>query len=135
MTTELEQEFYDTFGIEQKVKTIPCYGGHKIVELEPYPEITAEKLLEMICILGNGKDGSKNLNLYTANEDEWFAVLKDQYNSAYCAAIDKDFKNAILKLCIYRADIKDFKNQIQQLFNKDDTHKSTMLNIITDDKY
>jgi hypothetical protein len=72
----------------------------------------------MICILGNGKDGSKNLNLYTANEDEWFAVLKDQNNLAYCAAIDKSFKNAILKLCIYRADINDFKQQIQQLFKE-----------------
>lgn len=51
MITELEQEFFDTFGIEQKVKTIPCYGGCKIVGLEPYPEITAEKLLEIMCIL------------------------------------------------------------------------------------
>lgn len=134
MTTELEEQFYKTFeigplrhvcyrGFDNCIDNDynchchnkkPCEDSHAI-----YPDITAEKLLEMICILGNGKDGSKNLNLYTANKDEWFAVLKDQYNLAYCAAIDKDFKNAILKLCIYRADIKDFKNQIQQLFKEE----------------
>lgn len=53
MTIELEQEFYDTFGIEQKIRTIPCYGGYKIAELEPYPEITAEKLLQMICLVAD----------------------------------------------------------------------------------
>lgn len=56
MTTELEQKFYDTFGIEPFCN-LPCnkrgvectdntYCGNN------YPDITAEKLLEMICILG-----------------------------------------------------------------------------------
>lgn len=116
MTGELEQEFFKAFEIEPQ--KIP--DSSLINTWDLYPEITDRKLLEMICILGNGKDGSKNLNLYTANGDEWFAVLKDQYNSAYCAAIDNDFKNAILKLCIYRADINDFKHQIQQLFKEEE---------------
>ena len=125
MITELEEQFFKVFGVEPI--PIKSYGywlikgsiaendkGERVV----YPEITDRKLLEMICIIADGKDGNKNLNLYTANKDEWFAVLKDQNNLAYCAAIDKDFKNAILKLCIYRADIKDFKHQIQQLFKE-----------------
>lgn len=122
MTTKLEQEFFKVFGIEKNNDNCPMLDKSNCIFVPSecnyyqYPEITDHRLLKMICILGNGKDGSKNLNLYTANEDEWFAVLKDQYNLAYCAAIDNDFKNAILKLCIYRADINDFKHQIQQLF-------------------
>ena len=129
----IEEQFFKAFDIEPKKQgycdwqsgcpysDIKCGDDCPYWEYEnelKYPEITDRKLLEMICILGNGKDGSKNLNLYTANKDEWFAVLKDQYNLAYCAAIDNDFKNAILKLCIYRADINDFKHQIQQLFKE-----------------
>jgi hypothetical protein len=120
MITELEEQFYKTFGIE-KQKYYACKNKdyNDVFEVK-YPEITDRVLLELICIIANGKDGSKNLNLYTANEDEWFAVLKDQNNLAYCAAIDKSFKNAILKLCIYRADINDFKQQIQQLFKEEE---------------
>lgn len=52
ITTQLEQEFYDTFGIEKVKDFNYCNGG--IVEYYlKYPDITAEKLLEMICILNN----------------------------------------------------------------------------------
>lgn len=62
MTTELEQEFYDTFDIEPEYKTcIFKYCKNKKEydcdncgdRLWHYPEITAEKLLAMICILNN----------------------------------------------------------------------------------
>lgn len=126
MTTELEQQFFKVFGIEPKIyetdgRDIDDNGDVCSWYIEEiYPEITDRVLLELICILGNGGDGDKNLNLYTANEDEWFAVLKDKNNLAYCAAIDKSFKNAILKLCIYRADIEDFKQQIQSLLREEE---------------
>lgn len=65
MTTELEQEFFNVFGIEPEedrfclweckipeLENVPCqrkckYQRHDIY----YPEITDRKLLEMICIL------------------------------------------------------------------------------------
>lgn len=132
---DIEQQFFKTFGIEPKDYYSCNWDGYCPYPLEEnnkcgkrcpnwekyktsYPEITEEKLLQIIYIIADGKDGDKNLNLYTANEDEWFAVLKDKYGLAYCAAIDKDFKNAILKLCIYRVDIEDFKNQVRSLFKE-----------------
>lgn len=60
MTTELEQEFYDIFDIEPKYKTCIFRYCRNKKEYDcdncgdrfwHYPEITAEKLLEMICIL------------------------------------------------------------------------------------
>lgn len=128
----IEEEFFKCFGIEPNWKDKRVKSNKTTYTAEQaehirrttknrniqlcYPEITDRILLELICILGNGKDGNKNLNLYTDNEDEWFAVLKDKYNCAYCAGIDKNFKNALLKLCMYRADIDEFKQQVRSLF-------------------
>lgn len=69
MTTELEQEFFDVFGVEPKwkdkrVKNAKIYYTEEQVEYLRrttknrniqlcYPKITAEKLLEMICILND----------------------------------------------------------------------------------
>lgn len=50
MTTELEQEFYDTFGIE-KIENLNYTEKGFIEHTYNYPDITAEKLLKMICIL------------------------------------------------------------------------------------
>lgn len=96
---ELEEQFFKTFGIEQKVKTIPCYGGCKIVGLEPYPEITAEKLLEMMCILSQS---------YPLNYEGW------SFNTV------QNLKETILEDCIETAKRLSlssvFANKIQQLF-------------------
>lgn len=106
MITELEQEFYDTFGIEPFCD-LPCnkrgvectdntYCGNK------YPDITAEKLLEMICILNNyGK------------YDCWGVTIAR-------------LKKAILENCIVvviskllnDVTLEQFKQQIQQLFKE-----------------
>ena len=60
MTIELEQKFYDTFDIEPKYKTCIFRYCRNKKEYDcdncgdrfwHYPEITAEKLLEIICIL------------------------------------------------------------------------------------
>ena len=71
MTTQLEQEFYNTFGIEPEpkywckrfdetrvadcngiqdpsTKCAKCENGY--IKYRYYPVITAEKLLQMICI-------------------------------------------------------------------------------------
>lgn len=51
MTTELEQEFYDTFGIEKRYITFEDDYGKYQTHDKLYPNITAEMLLQMICIL------------------------------------------------------------------------------------
>ena len=107
MTTELEQEFFDTFGIENRF----IIQTHEKL----YPEITAEKLLEMICICN-----STYINGYT---NYFIATGKSK----------EELKEEILKKCITLSG--NGKSKIQQLFNEDDTHKRTMLNIITDDEY
>ena len=51
MTTELEKQFFDTFGIEPE----PIYSelwADELVKYE-YPQITDRILLELICILNN----------------------------------------------------------------------------------
>lgn len=66
MTTELEQEFFKVFGIEQKCKSTKfdnndqkceeCIADYIIgcsCDEKYYPKITDHKLLEMICILND----------------------------------------------------------------------------------
>ena len=76
MTSELEQKFYDTFGIkpefgywckrfdetgiancngilDAKNKCAKCENGY--IKCKYYPEITDRKLLEMICIINKSK--------------------------------------------------------------------------------
>lgn len=121
MTIELEQEFYDTFGIEPLRHVCyrgfdncidndynchchnkkPCKDSHAI-----YPEITAEKLLEIICMYNcfqndansflipfDYKDIKNNVLEYLMEE------IKDKYKNRY-------FSN----------DVEKLKHQIQQLF-------------------
>lgn len=99
MITELEQEFYDTFGIEEKENLNYTEKGF-IEHIYNYPEITAEKLLEMICVLNNyGK------------YDCWavtIARLKD-------AILENCISVVVLKL-LNDVILEQFKQQIQQLF-------------------
>ena len=100
MTTELEKEFYKVFGLKPFCD-LPCnkrgvectdntYCGNK------YSDITAEKLLEMICIYNSTyTNGYTNYSLLTERNVE---KLKEQ----------------ILKNCLIVRD--DIKQQIQQLF-------------------
>ena len=96
MTTKLEQKFYDTFGIEKRYITLEDdYGKYQTHE-KLYPEITAEKLLEMICIYN-----STYTNGYTN-----YSFLTERNV--------KKLKEQILKNCLMVGD--DIKQQIQQLF-------------------
>lgn len=104
MTIELEQEFFRTFKIEPKYKTcIFKYCKNKKEydcdncgdRLWHYPEITAEKLLEMICIVFDTFQSFEINRIYTVE------TLKDK----------------ILSLLILAQD--DVYNQIQQLFKED----------------
>ena len=112
MTTELEQEFFDTFGIENRF----IIQTHEKL----YPEITAEKLLEIMCILSQS---------YPLNYEGW------SFNTV------QNLKETILEDCIETAKRLSlssvFANKIQQLFNEDDRMiyiETTMLDIITDEE-
>lgn len=100
MTTELEQKFYDIFGIEKIKDFNYCNGG--IVEYcLKYPEITAEKLLQMICICSS-------------------YVRELNYDYEINAKNIDDLKKEILEDCIeYAKENQEFKHQIQQLFKEE----------------
>ena len=123
MITELERKFYDTFRIEPEIyydyktviqnvtKTGYWLGKEDLIKMFNdnqkfkviqvikninYPEITAEKLLEMICIYNSTyTNGYTNYSFLTERNVE---KLKEQ----------------ILKNCLIVSD--DIKQQIQQLF-------------------
>lgn len=109
MTTELEQKFYDTFGIEKRcIRPKDCIRkgicrGAVACDFYTYPEITAEKLLEMICILNNyGK------------YDCWavtVARLEDAILENCIAVVVSKLLNDVI--------LEQFKQQIQQLFKEE----------------
>ena len=52
MTTDIERQFFETFGIEPKIIDIAVGRGFYIEHnrIEKYPQITDSILLELICI-------------------------------------------------------------------------------------
>ena len=94
MTTELEKQFFDTFGIEPKKVTIwnslPCYA------CEEYPQITDKHYLELICLLNK--------------------LIDEKYNE-YETFISFDYKNLkeeILRECLIHRE--ELKHQVQAIF-------------------
>lgn len=124
MITKLEREFYDTFGIKPKwkdkrVKSIKTYYTEEQAQYLRettknrniqlcYPEITAKKLLEMICIYNEFQNNCDYLvvpiNIKTFKDDFLKIMIKsvnDKYTNEY-------FCN----------DINRYKTEIQQLFKE-----------------
>ena len=117
--SDLTQEFYDTFGIEPKPeywcknfdktgiancngildaknKCSKCKYGY--IRNNFYPDIKAEKLLEMICICSS-------------------YVRELNYDYEINAKNIDNLKEEILQDCIdYAKESQKFKQQIQQLF-------------------
>lgn len=101
--TEIEQEFFKVFEI--KPKKIPTQPGWCPDVINDYPDISSEKLLQMVCIL---------------NKNELWG-LPNNYNSAI---------QQILQSCVFFAEcgcdcasvtkeeVQKFKQQIQQLFKE-----------------
>ena len=95
MTTDLEKQFFDTFGIEPRVISAPNFYWEDYV-LE-YPQITDRILLELICILSKyQKDRGSLLEINEISLDE--------------------IKEAILEMLIYRVD--GCKHQVKTLFEE-----------------
>ena len=106
MTTELEQEFFKTFGIEkinkgcdeyyyvpEAISCKECEDKYCLEHLE-YPEITAEKFLELICI--------HNIYLVTKLyslevKDLKDKILQDLIDEKELREIKKDYVNDELK--------------------------------------
>ena len=97
MTTELEQEFYSTFGIEEKENLNYTEKGF-IEHTYNYPEISDHKLLEMLCILNK----------------EAIYGYSDWGGNFVIGETIEELKESILTDCI-RNKSKIF-NQIQHLF-------------------
>lgn len=97
MTTDLEKQFFDTFGIEPKEKANQTFNGaeFKVETTKEYPQITDRILLELICILSKyQKDRGSLLEIDEISLDE--------------------IKEEILEMLIYRTD--GCKQQVQALF-------------------
>lgn len=110
MTTKLEEQFFKTFGIEQKTNGceeyfyMPDAESCKECEDKPclkhleYPQITDRKLLAMICIYNSTyTNGFTNYSLLNERSTE-------------------ELKGHILRNCLKVRD--DVKHQIQQLFKE-----------------
>lgn len=98
MTNELEKQFFDTFGIEPKLKTFAIkqdeQGDLTYPPIYEYPQITDGILLELICI-------TKGL------------VITEACNSV------KQLKDGVLKVLINLIQVnKDIKHQVRTLFEE-----------------
>lgn len=102
MTTELEQEFFNVFGIELKIyetdgRDIDDNGDVCSWYIEEvYPEITDRKLLEMICI-----------------------AMKYKNTYQFVNGIE-DLKEQTLKILISIKDMLSIYTEIQQLFKEEE---------------
>lgn len=112
MTTELEQKFFRMFGIKPKRQ---CYYSDTHCKnhcnkdcvnfyMKPkYPEITAEKLLEMICILN--KHYAENFQCATMLVGDTVEKIKE----------------CVLKDCIEQS--QHIKSEMKQLFDIEEINK------------
>lgn len=103
MTTELEKQFYKTFGIEPTIYSLWDSKETQIKNFksyEVYPEITDRVLLELICIYNSTyTNGYANYSLLNERNVE---KLKEQ----------------ILKNCLIVRD--DIKKQVRSLFKEEE---------------
>lgn len=105
MTSELEQKFFDTFGIEKRYITFEDdYGKYQTHE-KLYPDITAEKLLQLLCIV---------IDEYNRNDHTFYLdstnvkELKEEILDALMGCID-------VSCDLFETEVK----QIQQLFKEE----------------
>ena len=115
----LTEEFFRVFGIEPEINYVcdkrPCKKellktcadircSHLYDIRVDYPDFTAEKLLEMICLI------NKNTKYYNKSTyfKEDYKNLKDEIlkNTLYCYKTN----------CLLNKEKEQFKHQIQQLF-------------------
>ena len=107
MTTELEKQFFDTFGIEPRQWYKISMGKKGNFYNEPshksYPQITDRILLELICIINKRSD----FGLFSSKIDE----LKDEIldHCLVLVGVDCDFTTGFEE---------EIKQQVQALFKE-----------------
>ena len=106
MTSELEKQFFDTFGIEPKILSTAIGHGFYIEHsrVEKYPQITDRILLELIRIIGL-------ITIKYTNEQCGIC-----FGDGVTSYFGKDLKEAILNFLISKVSI--FKQQVRILFEE-----------------
>lgn len=99
MTSEIEKQFFEAFGIESKLKTFAIkrdwQGELTYPPIYEYPQITDSVLLELIC------------------KTKGLVITKD------CNNVEQ-LKDGVLKVLINLAQVNnDIKFQVQELFKED----------------
>lgn len=115
MTTELEKQFFDTFGIEPKLNDCNwqcqkpskliymCANNNNCEHCKEYPQITDRILLELICI--------NNSCAFEQKTIIWEEVIMP---TSY-----KYLKESVLSLLmLHRKDFSKLTHQVQQLFKE-----------------
>lgn len=113
MTTEIEKQFFDTFGIEPKTNReygykMAIYNEAGTEEIKFYPQITDRILLELLCLINQ-------VDMYYYGEEEFYTGFN--YDN---------FKQEIISKCKRLADKnafsevtgENFKHQVQSLFKE-----------------
>lgn len=95
MTTEIEKQFFETFGIKPKEKVSQTFNGaeFKVETTKEYPQITDRILLELICI---------------ANHNDVYVNLEG-------ASIETIKNNLLEYFIFFRRDVKKY---VQKLFKE-----------------
>ena len=107
MTTEIEKQFFECFGIEPKTLDYPD-------NFEYYPEITAEKLLELIRIIGDNFGFLYVNNTYSTNFNFKINSKKD-----LIMVETDDFKNGVLTLILQpKVLIRINREAVRKLFEE-----------------
>jgi hypothetical protein len=111
MTTNIERQFFDTFGIEPKEKVNQTFNGaeFKVETIKVYPQITDRILLELLCLINQ-------VDMYYYDEEEFYTSFNYE-----------NFKQEILSKCKRLADKnafsevtgENFKRQVQALFKEE----------------
>ena len=104
MTSKLEKQFFDTFGIDKRVEFEPCYALNSsttyLTSIKRYPQITDRILLELICIL-----------------TRWHLDEREPYEITSINI--EQLKNQILSNSLYIAKYAKAKHQVRALFGED----------------
>lgn len=111
MTSELEQEFFRVFEIEKQNEIIYTDIFDREISRErfkTYPKITAEKLLEMICIYNSFQNDEASLFIP-------FDIGTNNVKNIALQVITKSIKDKSLNK-YYCNDVEKLKTNIQQLF-------------------
>ena len=120
MRTEIERQFFDTFGIEKQQScshSDTCYNGSVCNDCEGcnaynYPQITDRILLKLICIIGKKPFG------YLQCENTYSTNLGDTKDLILVEA--DDLKEGLLTLAIQKKVVLRIKQQVQALFKGND---------------